>query len=111
MYDTGITIDQLTGEEHLAAAKAAASQVPAEFDWRVDGPKLMTIIDHLFFGFALIFGEPFMDQVSDETLAQAISDRLQQWDDDYGWDAPRMSEATEDRFYAWMAAQRVKQLR
>ncbi len=39
-----------------------------------------------------------------------VTNALTNFDDEFGWDHPSMSEDTEDFFYAWMTEKRVEQL-
>lgn len=46
-----------------------------------------------------------------EQVGAHIAAILQRFDDEFGWDAPRMPEEQEDTIWTWMATSQVKSLR
>ena len=72
------------------------------FRWVEDGNTILRIIDLLA---AQITSLPLPLVMRQEIIITSVKNL----DDQYGWDAPRMSEAQEDAFYAMMVQWRITQ--
>jgi len=77
----------------------AAAMMDDGFDWRTDGPEILEIIDLLMSFYRGMIPVHLFTQATAETL---VLNQLVTLDDVFGWDAPNMTEATEDAMYAFM---------
>ena len=87
-------------------AYAIAAQIPADpFDWIASKEDLKRVVDEISTDIlgnvrtADVAADPFLMSVLQDYAAQA----LVACDAEFGWDAPRMSDSTEDYFLAWLA--------
>lgn len=89
-----------------AKAFSCALEVSKTFTFQKDGPVLIQIIDAQFDA-AVRVQRHFTG--SADVLAGTIGRVLVALDTVFGWDAPRMDEATEAHIFTWMAGVRVRQ--
>ena len=87
----------------------AANVMTNGFTWMDDGPKILQIIDLLWKQMHEQWSRTIAEWTPLEKY-QLILRTILQLDEAYGWDAPNMSESTEDSMLTWMTMKAVGQL-
>jgi len=98
----------------LAAGKAHAAKNVKPFAddgkwWKTYGDDLLESV-RIVYREAKLFWETECEAVTGTpwvtlnyaSLRKATIAAVKAWDNEFGWDAPRMSEAQEDAFYEWL---------